>query len=132
MLSIFIFYFKLIKKREHKMKIHQEYSTRTFFKTFWSYYKWNKVTSSCPIKYATRLELHNTTCLASKVHGTKRMFLRTFWWNHKWIRMMSPYHIQLQLSTARTQLCYNLTWAVMGCFKRLRKKRMFFRTFYTC
>ena len=40
------------------------------------------MTSSCPIKYATRLQLRNTTRFASKLHGTKRMFLRTFWWRY--------------------------------------------------
>jgi hypothetical protein len=53
------------------------------------------VTSLCPIKYATRLQLHNTTLFASKVHGTKRMFLRTFWWNFKRIRMTSSCSLML-------------------------------------
>jgi len=69
--------------------------SRTFSRTFWPYYKWNKVISLCPIKYATRLQLHNTTRFASKLHGTKRMFLRTFWWSYNKIRItshMAPYH----------------------------------------
>jgi len=52
------------------------------------------------------------------------MCLRTFWWNFKWIRMMSHHHNQLQLKHSCTTTSHGLS-------QMARKKRMFFRTFFT-
>jgi len=59
-----------------------------------------------------------------KLFYKERMFLRTFWWNYKWIRMMSFHHSQLQL-------IHSCITTSRGLSQMARKKRMFFRTFFT-
>lgn len=74
------------------------------------------MTSLCPIKYAIRLQLHNTTLFASKVHGTKRTFLRTFWWNFKGIRMTSSCSLMLPPD-------HNYFFITCGCLKKERNNK---------
>jgi len=60
----------------------------------------------------------------NKLFYKERIFLRTFWWNYKWIRMMSFYHSQLQL-------IHSCITTSRGLSQMARKKRMFFKTFFT-
>jgi len=75
-----------------KWNFIKEQSTRTFSRTFWSYYKWNKVTSSCPLMLPLDHSCFFTSCVFfSKRKGTTRMFLRTFsiWHSPTWTFLLS-------------------------------------------